>query len=432
MDTKDFLYENIEQIINMSNAILEKYPTGRSEELDSELQQLWNAMDSYLIEYGKRLEGKHFGKKFDSERLFANENEEHPIVIASTAYYAQNNLETLKDEETPTNVWWYYNKEGEPDNTYCLLEHYFPSNSNVKQFIETGHIKFDKEAIKGVLEKYASLLNTMTVEESIEVFKQKEKMEKNKEFIYCVYDSYYINYYPNDVTERDNNASEDIPVPMLITKNKEKAEALEKMLYDKVVSDDERERVTRCPYTRKKILYGTSKNGSQNRYYLINDTDIDQHPGAYIDAYANRKECEKRLELLSKATKVLVENSDNRIYYDEYGNLTVNLLLADPDEPDAILTYEDGKVYDVTALPGQRTVMHEDKSLTDELDRMFPEKGKPLVYPIGETDSFKKAVSELATNHEDTVGSINEIIADIKESSREEKEEEKEEGKEEI
>ena len=81
MDNKDFLYENIEQIINTSNAILEQYPTDRSEALDSELQQLWNAMDSYLIEYGERLEGKHFGEKFDSERIFADENEEYPSIV---------------------------------------------------------------------------------------------------------------------------------------------------------------------------------------------------------------------------------------------------------------------------------------------------------------------------------------------------------------
>ena len=148
MDNKDFLYENIEQIINTSNAILERYPTDRSEALDSELQQLWNAMDSYLIEYGERLVGKLFGGKFDSERVFADENEEYPIAIVSTAYYTQHNPETLKDEEGSKNVCWHYDKEGESDTTYCLAEHYFPSDSNVKQFIETGHIKFDSEAIR--------------------------------------------------------------------------------------------------------------------------------------------------------------------------------------------------------------------------------------------------------------------------------------------
>ena len=58
---------------------------------------------------------------------------------------------------------------------------------------------------------------------------------------------------------------------------------------------------------------------------------------------------------------------------------------------------------------------------------MSTEEKKPLVYPIGETESFKKAVAELATNHEDTVGSINGVIADIKEATRGEKEEGKEE-----
>ena len=430
MDNKDFLYENIEQIINTSNAILEQYPTDRSEALDSELQQLWNAMDSYLIEYGERLEGKHFGEKFDSERIFADENEEYPIAIASTAYYTQHNPETLKDEEESTNVSWHYNKEGEPDTTYCLLEHYFPSDSNVKQFIETGHIKFDSEAIRGVLEKYASLLPTMTLEESVETLKnvnQREKMEKNKEFIYCVYDSYDVNHYPNDATQKDNNEYDEIPVPILITKNRKKAEALVKMLYGNVVRDDESERDTRYPYTKKQVLYGTSKNGSQNRYYLINDTDPWQHLGAYMETYANRKECEERINKLSEATKVFERNQRNEIYYDEHGNMRINELYIDPTDPDAILTYVDGKVYDVTALPGECTTIREDKSLTEKLDEMFPEEKKPLVYPIGETESFKKAVAELATNHEDTVGSINGVIADIKEATRGEKEEGKEE-----
>lgn len=154
MENKKFLDNNIGKIVEMTNAILEKYPADRSEEVESILTALDNALDAYIVEYGETLTGE----EFETCRLFDYENEETPIVISSIAYYMQYNLETKQEEQESSNILWFYDKEGEPEDTYSMSQNYFPLNDNVKQYIETGHINFDPKLIEQILEKYALLL----------------------------------------------------------------------------------------------------------------------------------------------------------------------------------------------------------------------------------------------------------------------------------
>jgi hypothetical protein len=158
MEKKEFLDNNVEKIIETVNAILEKYPAHRSKEMEDVLEILDNALDSYIVEYGETLQGKQFGEKFETSRLPAYEDEENPVVVSSRAYYMQYNHVTEQNEQESSAIWWYYNKEGESDNTYSMSQHYFPSNTNVKQYIETGHIDFDLDSVEQILEKYALLL----------------------------------------------------------------------------------------------------------------------------------------------------------------------------------------------------------------------------------------------------------------------------------
>lgn len=157
MQNKKFLDNNIEKIIEIVNIILERNPADRSEETEKELGALYDAVDSYIVEYGEKVSGKLLGEKFETMRLFAYEDENTPIAIASSAYYMQFNSETEQDEEECDEVWWYYDKNGEPDTTYCMPNHYFPSTWNVKQYIDTEHIKFNSELIEQILEKYSEL-----------------------------------------------------------------------------------------------------------------------------------------------------------------------------------------------------------------------------------------------------------------------------------
>lgn len=158
MEKKEFLDDNIQEIVSTSNAILEKYPSGRSEEMENELIKLWEAMDSYIIEYEEPLEGKLFGRKFETERIKYDEDEEYPVAILSTAYYMNYNLEIEEDEENYCNVSWRYDRNGQPDETYSMSNHYFPLEKSVKQYIETQHIEFDSETIKQIVSKYSMLV----------------------------------------------------------------------------------------------------------------------------------------------------------------------------------------------------------------------------------------------------------------------------------
>ncbi len=154
---KEFLDNNIEKVIEIGNAILEKNPTDRSEEVEKELDSLYSAVDSYIVEYGEEVSGKQYGEKFETKRLFNMENENTPVVISSIAYYMDFNSETRQYQEDYSEVWNYYDKDGQPDSTYSMSNHYFPSNENIKQYIDTEHISFDITSIQQILEKYKEL-----------------------------------------------------------------------------------------------------------------------------------------------------------------------------------------------------------------------------------------------------------------------------------
>ena len=84
-------------------------------------------------------------------------NENTPVVISSIAYYMDLNSETRQYQEDYSEVWNYYDKDGQPDSTYSMSNHYFPSNENIKQYIDTEHISFDITSIQQILEKYKEL-----------------------------------------------------------------------------------------------------------------------------------------------------------------------------------------------------------------------------------------------------------------------------------
>lgn len=184
MKEKEFLDENIERILEIGNAILENNPSDRSEVLEKELNTLYDAVDSYIVEYGERVYGKFFGEKFDTMRLYAYEDENTPVVISSSAYYTDYNPETEQDEENYDEVWWKYDENGEPDMTYSILGHYFPSSSNIKQYIDTNHIKFNPELIEQVLEKYNGLIKPNTenheINEVLDVIEDRKTEDINK------------------------------------------------------------------------------------------------------------------------------------------------------------------------------------------------------------------------------------------------------------
>ena len=93
---KEFLDNNIEKVIEIGNAILEKNPTDRSEEVEKELDSLYSAVDSYIVEYGEEVSGKRYGEKFETKRLFNMENENTPDVNSSIANYMDFNSETIQ------------------------------------------------------------------------------------------------------------------------------------------------------------------------------------------------------------------------------------------------------------------------------------------------------------------------------------------------
>ena len=145
-----YLSKNIETLMAVYHENLVLPPEKRNPNFNT----LCDAIDAYIVQYGGAVDGiGHGDVEFTTTRLFNHENETTPVVVSSISKY-----DGKSDGSGQEDVWIFYDKDGKADSTYTL-DGFFPSEENVREYLETGSIEINLPELQTLVAEYCERLS---------------------------------------------------------------------------------------------------------------------------------------------------------------------------------------------------------------------------------------------------------------------------------